>query len=190
MVNILDYRLLILYLLILLSFIVLVDDKNKYNVVDAFMILGISLLVTLPILALNTIRDVGIVNLAFILIIAVLTDTFAYFIGSYFGKRKISSLSRNKSLEGLIGGGLSAMLGGGLFYYFLIDTNLNIAIIFVMCLILSLIGQVGDLVFSSIKRTYDVKDFSNLIPGHGGILDRLDSIIFISLMYLLFLNIL
>ena len=68
--------------------------------------------------------------------------------------------------------------------------SLPLEIIIFVTLCLSLIGQLGDLVFSAIKRYYGVKDFSNLIPGHGGILDRLDSIIFIVLGFILFLAVL
>ena len=61
---------------------------------------------------------------------------------------------------------------------------------FGITLLLTIIGQIGDLFFSSIKRHYKIKDFSNLIPGHGGVLDRFDSIIFVVLTFILFMNIL
>ena len=72
------------------------------------------------------------------------------------------------------------------FYYFCVMKS-NIFILILVTLLLSLIGQFGDLVFSSIKRHFKVKDFSNIMPGHGGILDRLDSIIFVLLLYTLIL---
>jgi len=79
---------------------------------------------------------------------------------------------------------------GSVFFNTAIDPDLNLFILIIMTLTLSIIGQLGDLVFSAIKRHYGEKDFSNLIPGHGGILDRLDSAIFVVLGFLLFLVIL
>ena len=70
---------------------------------------------------------------------------------------------------------------GTIFFNTVIDPGVSIVVVILVTLCLSIIGQLGDLVFSAIKRHYGEKDFSNLIPGHGGILDRLDSIIFVLL---------
>lgn len=111
------------------------------------------------------------------------TDTFAYFIGMKFGKHKFTKISPNKSIEGCIGGLVGSVVIA-LIYTYIINqcTDLNIAYwyISIVALVLSLCGQIGDLSASSIKRYVDIKDFSDLIPGHGGMLDRIDSIIFIA----------
>jgi len=94
------------------------------------------------------------------------SDTCAYAVGSLFGKHKIAPvLSPKKSVEGSIGGVFGAALIGGIFGA-------------TSCAIGSVISQVGDALASAIKRNHDIKDYGNLIPGHGGILDRFDSMIF------------
>ena len=65
------------------------------------------------------------------------------------------------------------------YYINMINSNKNLLVVILLILLLTIIGQIGDLFFSAIKREYKIKDFSNLIPGHGGILDRLDSIMFV-----------
>ena len=123
-------------------------------------------------------------------IITIITDTFALITGKCIGKHKLSpTISPNKTIEGLIGGTVMGVFVASIFYVTAIDPHVQIIQLLIVTTSLSLIGQLGDLAFSQIKRYYNVKDFSNFIPGHGGVLDRLDSIIFVVLMYTLFITI-
>ena len=119
----------------------------------------------------------------FILIAAWGTDTCAYFVGCKYGKHKFSEISPKKSIEGCIGGTIGSMILA-LIYAFSLNklVGLEISYIYIALigLVLSILSQMGDLSASSIKRTVGIKDFGNLIPGHGGMLDRIDSIIFIA----------
>lgn len=111
------------------------------------------------------------------------TDVFAYFTGKYFGKHKFSQVSPKKSIEGCIGGVVGAVIMMLVYTYFANTywgMNYSYLFIFGIGIILSLVGQIGDFAASSIKRFVDIKDFSNLIPGHGGMLDRIDSLIFLA----------
>ena len=103
------------------------------------------------------------------------TDVFAYFTGRFIGKHKFSKVSPKKSIEGCIGGTLGALILMLAYTYFA-----NTFWGQMISVILSLLGQIGDFAASSIKRYVDIKDFSNLIPGHGGMLDRIDSLIFLA----------
>ncbi|MCX8074483.1 MAG: phosphatidate cytidylyltransferase [Clostridia bacterium] len=120
------------------------------------------------------------------------TDTFAYFIGSKFGKNKLCpEISPNKTVEGSIGGIIGAVLSYILLTcianeYF--GTNINMLYIIVAGVVAGIAGQFGDLSASAIKRHCKIKDFGNLIPGHGGILDRFDSIIFVAPIVYIFLK--
>ena len=111
------------------------------------------------------------------------TDTFAYIIGKRFGKHKFSEVSPKKSIEGCIAGIVGAVIIA-LIYTYAINSikgfEYSYIYITIFTIILSIIGQIGDFAASSIKRYVDVKDYSNLIPGHGGMLDRIDSLIFIA----------
>lgn len=111
------------------------------------------------------------------------TDISAYMIGKHFGKHKFSKVSPKKSIEGCIGGVIGALIIM-LAYTYVANTywDMNYSYLFItgIGIMLSLIGQIGDFAASSIKRYVDIKDFSNLIPGHGGMLDRIDSLIFLA----------
>lgn len=111
------------------------------------------------------------------------SDTCAYCVGMLIGKHKMApKLSPKKSVEGGIGGILGAALLGTIYALainkFATGADANILHYAIICGVGSIISQVGDLAASAIKRNYDIKDYGKLIPGHGGILDRFDSVIF------------
>ena len=118
-------------------------------------------------------------NLKFLWLILItwLTDTGGYIFGKLFGGPKLIKISPNKTWSGLIG---SIILSQFAFLIFFLDPNykFDISILFVQ-LILSIVGQVGDIMMSYVKRANNKKDASNFIPGHGGFLDRVDGLIWI-----------
>ncbi len=142
---------------------------------------------------LSLLQDVQLRILAILIAVvtAVATDTFAYFIGSAFGKHKlITRISPNKTIEGAVAGyigGYAMLLLMG--YLFRLNSGFQINLIHFVILgaILPAVAQVGDLLASMIKRYFGIKDFGNMFPGHGGMLDRFDSSSFICpLVYLYF----
>ncbi len=111
------------------------------------------------------------------------TDIFAYIVGKWIGKHKFSKVSPNKSIEGCIGGIIGAVLISILFtnvFNTFFEMQFSYVNTILVVIVLSIVGQIGDFAASSIKRYVGIKDFSNLIPGHGGMLDRIDSVIFIA----------
>lgn len=111
------------------------------------------------------------------------TDTFAYLVGIKFGKHKLTPISPKKSIKGSIGGIVGSTLIAIIYTYF-INKICNAGISYLeitgIAVVLSVLSQIGDLAASSIKRYVDIKDFGKIIPGHGGMLDRIDSILFIA----------
>ena len=134
-----------------------------------------------PLLTLGSIiyREKWMIYFCTLLLITIGMDTGAWFFGKFFGRRKFCpEVSPNKTLEGLLGGCLVASLLSGLFWY---ETMGSIALKqFIFLALFGFLSQMGDLVQSKFKREYNVKDSSALIPGHGGIYDRLDSVIFLA----------
>lgn len=141
-----------IYVAILFSFIPLVSEKANGNFLVWLIFLG-----------------------------SWLGDTMAYYTGRAFGKRKIApKVSPKKTVEGLLGGILGATLGCGIYGIIIsrYGVEINVIHFFLIGAICGIMGFFGDLVASSIKRYVGIKDYSNLIPGHGGVLDRFDSILF------------
>ena len=119
----------------------------------------------------------GVLRILALVVLIACNDTFAYIAGVLLGKHKLApSISPKKSWEGLIGGAIASIVGGSLIFYYLFEVNWIVgAAIGVMTVITA---TCGDLIESAIKRDLAIKDMSNLLPGHGGIMDRLDSALF------------
>ena len=134
----------------------------------------------------NTGRDIGQYIYLLVFIGAWITDVFAYFSGVFFGKHKLCpKISPKKTVEGAIGGALFCMIAfmiyGAVMPHFVeADISPNYLGLAVVGIISSVLAQVGDLLLSVIKRTYGVKDYGWIFPGHGGILDRFDSVLLLS----------
>lgn len=164
---------------------VIVFQFEKYNIVDIAITLFGGFYVVLLLSYFVRLRDLsGGIYLFFIALVgAVATDTFAFFVGKKFGKRKLlPSVSPKKTVAGSVGGFLGniiliTIIGAVLIYS---DTYTGMALYHYIILgaLIGIVAQVGDLVASAIKRYAGVKDFGKIIPGHGGILDRIDSYIF------------
>ena len=180
--NGLNYAALALAALLLLT--PTIFDK-KYNTRDGFYILGSVVLLGLFFNLLINLYTENKWLILYLFLCAAMTDTFAMLVGVLIGKHKlIPEVSPKKSVEGSIAGSLVGTAICSIFYYNVVTNNINIGLLILITLILTIMGQIGDLFFSKIKRENGIKDFSNLMPGHGGVLDRLDSLSFIVLTYM------
>ena len=128
----------------------------------------------------------GIYLLLFAFFSSWMTDTFAYFVGSMLGKHKLCpKISPKKSVEGAIGGVVGAVLLNVLLlfvfkkFFFTEETGLSYIAVIFLSIVLSIVSMFGDLAASTIKRNFGIKDFGKLLPGHGGIMDRFDSVLFV-----------
>ena len=182
-----NYYIMIGLFLLYSSLMIINNDIKEFSYKDSLWILICTLMLGFMFKNFVDVRYIGMNEVIYLFLISTMTDTFALFSGKLFGKHKLTKISPNKTIEGSIGG---SILGTIIPIVFLIIIGKEITMtIVVETFLLTIIGQIGDLYFSSIKRHYDIKDFSNLIPGHGGILDRLDSILFIMSAYIVMINI-
>ena len=187
---VLDYRILTFISLAFLVPLVIIGDNTKYNLLDALYLIGCILFIGFAFNLMIIIRNYSLNYLIYYVIIATVTDSFALIGGKLIGVNKLApNISPNKTVEGFIVGTLMGTIIGMIYYLTVINPNIEFIHILLTTLSLSIIGELGDLVFSQIKRYYEQKDFSNIIPGHGGFLDLFDSLIFIVISALLFIEI-
>lgn len=172
-------------IIILILFAELIIKNLKINVIDIMITLfGIFYIVLfIMFIPLITALENGKILIWYAILASWGTDVFAYLVGKTLklGKHKFSKISPNKSIEGCIAGLIGAIIIS-LIYTLIINKvallNISYIKILIVSAVLSIVGQFGDFSASSIKRFAGIKDYSNLIPGHGGLLDRIDSLIF------------
>lgn len=178
--------------MMLIMFAKSVFTNMKTNVIDIFATLFSVLYIPFFLMFLSLTRQMNNGEYFVWLILggAWITDSFAYLIGSKIGKHKFSKISPNKSIEGAIAGIVGAAVFYGGYTYFLNKAGLNLSYVemIIFGAIISVISQIGDLIASGIKRYCGIKDFGKIMPGHGGVLDRFDSIIMISPFVYIFLQ--
>lgn len=158
-------------------------DKTAFTACVAVMVL-------LPLSTLAYIRslpDHGLAYLFLTLIVSWFSDMGAYFAGTFFGKHKLCEhISPKKTVEGFVGGIVSSvlfcLLGAWIYQLTALDASLHITYwqVALLAVVATPVSVVGDLFCSVIKRHFQIKDFGNIFPGHGGILDRFDSVIFVA----------
>lgn len=172
----------ILYLMMLAVF-----KHEKYSLNDLAMCYITTLYIIGGFSSIQFLRDMSANNNLYILIFigAWITDIFAYFTGVLFGKHKLcEAISPKKTIEGSIGGIFFCAVAFVLFGILVLNTEATLwkcATLALVGVIVSIVSQIGDLSMSLIKRHYGIKDFGKIFPGHGGMLDRFDSIIAVSL---------
>lgn len=185
-----------LYVLALFIFMLFEYEKTKFSHIATVIIS--SLAVPFAISRFMYFRDIdeffpnadytdshGIFFILFAAFGAWMTDVFAFFAGSFLGKHKLCpKISPKKTVEGAIGGVLGCVLASLILYAVFVNAvwkteSANYIAVALMSVFLSFISMCGDLTASVIKRNFEIKDFGKLIPGHGGVLDRFDSIIFV-----------
>jgi len=170
----------IVYLFVLLLLLRTVVSKNRFSFDDAGMITLSMLYIGIGFHFFIAARAVSLVALLYALFIVWTTDSGAYMIGRKLGKHKLAPhISPNKTWEGSIGGSLVATIVGSVFWYFFPIGHYSLIVMIILTLIFSVVGQFGDLVESALKRYYGVKDSGKILPGHGGILDRFDSLLLV-----------
>lgn len=160
------------------------DSLALKKIIRSFPLI-IPLFVLIPICALASVffMEDWIKYLIGMLLINFGMDTMAWFFGKNFGKTKLwPKVSPKKTVEGLVGGMLSAGVLGLIYWHFAFQKIPNS--LYILIFVLALASQLGDLVQSKIKRYFEIKDSSSLIPGHGGVYDRVDSLLFIAPFYM------
>ncbi len=180
--------------------------KMQRNTYDKSYVISYTLIFALGIAALHYMTAINSGFVFYVSLLIMLNDTMAYFVGKTFGKHKLSSVSPNKTIEGSIGGiVLGIILSNLVIALFMYLNNFTDFVVvrdianshavfdstielLVISLLITVFGQIGDLLESRLKRTCDIKDSGSIIYGHGGVLDRVDSLVLAMLFLALYLS--
>ncbi|MBL7129607.1 MAG: phosphatidate cytidylyltransferase [Ignavibacteria bacterium] len=174
--------------IIILTVSVEVFRKGKRNPVNPVISIFSMLYITVPFILLNELLLINNFNIVFYVVVLIWScDTFAYFGGKYFGKHLLSSISPKKTWEGSVIGFIFTNIASLIFHFYFPEV-LTLEDALIVGSAVGIFGQIGDLFESMLKRYNEVKDSSNIIPGHGGVLDRFDSLIFVSPIVFVYFN--
>lgn len=185
----LSSKYIILLIVGLLLGMIVYEDEKKYSIEDVCYLMLSNVFMLICFSLLLSMREYNIYYLIIILLVTIVSDTFALIVGSLIGKHKLCpSISPNKTVEGLIGGLLFCLVICVPTFITLTNYTGNIICIIILISLLSLSSTFGDLVFSSIKRYFNIKDYGKIMPGHGGAMDRLDSLLFVLLTFYILFN--
>lgn len=205
-----EHKFLFLFLIITMLFIlIIVLRDNKLEMSCAGLLFLIITYGGLFFGLATSIRYVTVINgasgsylglwmMVYVLITTMCTDMGAYQVGSLIGKHKLCpTISPKKTIEGAIGGSIIGAIFGTIclvliersynFHFLGINNQvINVIAIFVLSIFITILGQIGDLISSKLKREHEIKDYSNIFPGHGGIMDRFDSLIITGTFFYIF----
>ncbi|MBR5044809.1 MAG: phosphatidate cytidylyltransferase [Clostridia bacterium] len=184
----------LVYLLFVIS--VAVFHRGRFPFADAASVFVAVIYISVGFAALSAIRY-GIAFGKYLCLLAFIgpwtTDTFAYFTGRFFGRHKlIPEVSPKKTVEGSVGGTVFCIVGYivfGLVMQFGYGFTVNYWMLGVAGLLVAVISQIGDLIASLIKREHEIKDYGRIFPGHGGVMDRFDSVLTTSILLWLLMQI-
>lgn len=170
----------LLYFFALILLLYTVASKNRFSFDDAGALVLCAVYAGFGFHYMIAARDVGLTTILYGLLIVWITDSGAYMIGRQIGKHKLApKMSPNKTWEGSVGGTVATVILVGIYLFFFPLKKYSLPVMLLITLVLSVAGQIGDLVESAFKRHYGVKDSGRILPGHGGILDRFDSLLFV-----------
>ncbi len=186
-----QYGAILMIIILFYFFTVAIFSRGKYNLADVCVLFATAFYILMgfnSIIIMHDNEEGGHVLYLAIFISAWMTDVFAYFCGMLFGRggkhKLIPDVSPKKTVEGSIGGIVFCVIGMiifGMLCNWLTEYHSNILMFAIGGILASIVSQIGDLLMSYVKRHYGIKDFSQLFPGHGGILDRFDSILAVAI---------
>ena len=176
--------LMVIYFVMMFSEIMMDHVKVRIEMIALCFVSGVIIPYMLTALIRILMTSLGRYLIMIPFVVAFMSDTGAYFVGIKFGKHKLAPVvSPNKTIEGVLGGLAGAMVGM-LIYTVILDWPCGLDVNYLVALLYGLLGSAvgtfGDLCFSVIKRQTGIKDYGNLIPGHGGVLDRFDSLVLVA----------